>query len=180
MKSIDGTYDDSICSMYLTDENFGSKKQRGETKNFYSSPILSFSEHNGCNTHRVRFSSVLVTAVETRPRTRTEEKPNLYWTSDEIASLRLRRSVAEYTDTAATRSYPNPISPVQQEGEGRDSSLRSPEMSSVGCKHRSIKCETNKESTKSHPEYLDHGRASFVPEENGPHLLGLLLECEWP
>jgi len=38
--------------------------------------------------HRVTFSSCLVTAVKTRPRTRTEEKPNLYWTANEIASIR--------------------------------------------------------------------------------------------
>lgn len=178
MKTNDGTYDDSICTMYLKDENFGKKKHRGETKNFYSSPMLPFSEHNGCNTNRVRFSSVLVTAVETRPRTRTEDKPDLYWTSDEIASLRLQRSIAEFSDTAA-RSYPNPSSPVQQESEGRDSSLRSLEMFSVGCKYRIIQCETNEEIKESHPEYLDCGKTSFVPEENGPHLLGLLLECEW-
>jgi len=99
--SFDGSHDQGINGEQLHCFYFGEEKQKDNSLHF-SRTKNSFGDK--INANRVRFSSVLVTAVETRPRTRTEDKPNLYWTANEIATLRLQQSLEDSLNTKAGSS----------------------------------------------------------------------------
>ena len=167
VKFIIGTRDESDCCRCLQGMHFESKAQ---SKKSYSSHTLS--KHS----NRVRFSAVLVTAVETRPRTRTEEKPTLYWTAKEIASLRLRQSIEDLSNGPG-KGYVKRKHCIQGEGGDHDDLLRS--LDTTAKLRTTSQCAAN--VSRKHPEYFGYEKSFSqnalvcLDEENGPHL----LDCEW-
>jgi hypothetical protein len=124
--------------------------------------------------NRVRFSTRLVTAIETRPRTQTEEKPNLYWTANEISSLR-RQQQSEKQKSAKKRSSNH------EEDRDHDVSARSFNTADDASKPKvETKGRGNRRRRRDHAapddvssEVLDSINNEFE-EESGPHLLGHL------
>jgi hypothetical protein len=135
--------------------------------------------------HRVTFSSCLVTAVKTRPRTRTEEKPNLYWTANEIASIRCHEQGKDEKEAKFSNDLDE--SDLRYRTERRDYheiSIRLPlEMEDVSWES-SKSILQDREGTDNLPleRCLKSDESVLSPilvavadeEEKGPHLLGLL------
>ena len=124
---------------------------------------------------RVRFSSILVTAVETRPRTLTDDKPNLYWTSDEIKSLRLQQPGHDLMRNAGS-SNRTKKSLIAEEVKGRDPLFVAPhELINLRLKRYTLRGKKDtRKRRKKHFEFGKHSSQSTnvaVEEENGPHLL---------
>mmetsp|Transcript_2032 Transcript_2032/g.3114 ORF Transcript_2032/g.3114 Transcript_2032/m.3114 type:complete len:171 (+) Transcript_2032:228-740(+) len=159
--SFDGSHDQGINGEQLHCFYFGEEKQKDNSLHF-SRTKNSFGDK--INANRVRFSSVLVTAVETRPRTRTEDKPNLYWTANEIATLRLQQSLEDSLNTKAGSSSGSLLRRKQGEIE-HELFLRS--RANVDALERRI------DYSNSSP------RMVVLEEEYGPHLLCPSLDCEW-
>ena len=154
----------------------------------YSSCVDSPSNRScsdNSSPNRVRFSSVLVTAVKTRPRTRTEDKPKLYWTADEIAFLRLQQSM-EAKSTRSDVNYKRSKCSLREEEErehdlfGR--SRDSPVVHNVEFKVRDRSNEGTRQmrfESGELPQRSSDKVPRAVDEEEGPHLLAPLIECEW-
>lgn len=135
--------------------------------------------------HRVTFSSCLVTAVKTRPRTRTEEKPNLYWTANEIASIRCHEQGKDEKEAKFSNDLDE--SDLRYRMERRDYheiSIRLPlEMEDVSWESsKSILQDREGTDNLSFELCLKSDESVLSPilvavtdeEEKGPHLLGLL------
>jgi hypothetical protein len=123
--------------------------------------------------NRVRFSTRLVTAIETRPRTQTEEKPNLYWTAKEISSLRRQQQ-------SEKQKSPKKRSSNHEEERDHNVSTRSLNTNDDASKRRHDSKEGNRRRRREHAasdevssEALDATNIEFE-EESGPHLLGHL------
>ncbi len=140
----------------------------------------SYSEANSpdeSSPNRVRFSTRLVTAIETRPRTHTEEKPNLYWTANEISFL--RRQQQSEKKSAKKRSSNH------EEERDHNVSARSLNAADVTCKRFSNTNDAKDGGRRRRRDRAasDEGSSETidavnneVEEESGPHLLGHL---EW-
>jgi len=122
--------------------------------------------------NRVRFSTRLVTAIETRPRTQTEEKPNLYWTANEISSLRRQQQ-------SEKQKSPKKRSSNHEEERDHNVSARSLNTADDASKRKQeTKGGGNRRRRRDHAapddvssEVLDSINNEFE-EESGPHLLG--------
>lgn len=144
------------------------------------------TERDKCNpNHRVRFSSRLVTAVKTRPRTRTEEKPNLYWTANEIASIRSHHQCEEEQEDCSKDIDSSGYFRCRSEGRDyHDVSIRLPleteDDSWKGSRallqdREDIENMSSEHAVKSAEIISSRPTFSTIDdEENGPHLLGLL------
>jgi len=135
--------------------------------------------HNKTKNNRVRFSAVLVTSVETRPRTLSEDKPNLYWTANEIAKLRNQQYVGELMENA--EDMPSIGAYKEEQGEEHETFFRSRRLE-VDCWNHCTDSSDNARQCSVDIYYeADSGPNNLIPfdEEHGPHLLGSSLDCDW-
>lgn len=148
-------------------------------------PTKTTQKNTESPSHRVRFSSCLVTAVKTRPRTRTEEKPNLYWTANEIASIRCHEQGKDEKEMQFSNAIDESDFRCRTEGRDyNDVSIRLPfEMEDVSWySSRSILQGREGTDNLSVEHFIQSDESDPSPitvamadeEEKGPHLLGLL------
>ncbi len=129
--------------------------------------------------NRVRFSAVLVTSVETRPRTLSEDKPNLYWTANEIAELRNQQYVGEMMENAD--DMPSKGAFHEEQGAEHETFFRSRHLEVGCCNHLGDSRGNTRQRSADLFYEADSAPANIIPldEEHGPHLLGSSLECDW-
>lgn len=141
--------------------------------------------------NRVRFASVLVTAVETRPRTLTEDKPMLYWSAAEIALTRRQVLMQEdsptRTDDDDDCDRRNHSCRGEEEEREHDAVGRSCDNYSAHVEHRNGSIMRDRANEDTYQRQLERCESSQClsenietgDEEKGPHLLAPLLDSEW-
>ncbi len=184
--SINCVGDDENCTTCGDFQFYCLGDERRSKSSYYCSHVIASSlpqlrcPLGQSKNNRVRFSSVLVTSVETRPRTLTEEKPNLYWTANEIASLRYEQFTEECVDNSGEIPSGKDYKGVEDE-EDHEIFLRSRHLEDNCCNHFT---DVSDHGRQHHDDYYYESGSSptmVVPfdEECGPHLLSPSLDCEW-
>ena len=127
--------------------------------------------------HRVTFSSDLITAVQTRPRTLTSEKAALYWTKDDMRRFLTKNQRVKHGSSSSLLS--------DDESSVRDEfSLSLDEM----CRNRvelnfSPASVYHQQAKKFNEQEYAHNTMPFnenqeCTEEEGPHLLGSMYDFD--